>query len=158
MGAFKREDLREPAFELFDFYPTSPDWATVPQSTPEELRWELREAGRAAGAGAYRAGSTTLRSVLEKTLKANGYTKGDLKQKIDAAADDGTITKARQSKAHSDVRVFGNDIVHDEWRPVSAEEFELARRYVVWILEDFYDDRPTVQEQLRLAGRLSSTD
>jgi hypothetical protein len=67
-----------------------------------------------------------LRSTLEKTLKANGYTKGNLKEKIEAAAADGVITAPRERRAHSEVRVLGNDVLHDEYRPVSA------RRSLSW--------------------------
>jgi hypothetical protein len=38
---------------------------------------------------------------------------------------------------------------------VDQEEFELARTYVVWILEDLYADRLTVEAQLLAQGRLA---
>lgn len=146
--------MDEHGWRLLDFYPRSPDFADLPVGVPPDLENELREAERAAGAGAYRAASATLRSALEKTLKANGYAKGLLQGKIDEAADDGVITRARQARAHESVRALGNDIVHDDWRCVDAAEFEESRQYVVWILRDLYDDRETVLKQLRSAGRL----
>ncbi len=146
------------SWRLHDFYPKSPDFSELPVGVPTALENEVREAERAAGAAAYRAASATLRSALEKTLSANGYTKGRLYDKIDQAAEDGVITKARQTKAHQNVRTLGNDIVHDEWRPVDAAEYGEARQYVVWILRDFYDDRETVVAQLEAAGRLTPTE
>ncbi len=92
-----------------------------------------------------------LRSTLEKTLKANGYTTStdrtlrNLQNRIDAAATDGVITDARRKKAHEEVRVLGNDVLHDDWREVTSDDFEKAHHYVHRILEDFYDDPTTVQ-------------
>ena len=40
--------------------------------------------------------SALLRSALEKTLVANGYVKGSLKDRVDDAAKEGVITAARR--------------------------------------------------------------
>lgn len=86
--------------------------------------------------------------------EANGYLKGSLADKIDQAAEDGVITAARSTRAHEDIRVLGNDILHDAWRAVFQAEFDLAHKYAQRILEDLYDDRPSVTallaEKLRL--------
>lgn len=140
--------------KLVTFYPKVISWEKLPESTPEELVAEVREAEQAAGVGALRAATTLLRSALEKALKANGYAARDLKASIDAAAADGVITSSRSRQVHDDVRRLGNDIVHDEWRLVDREEFDLALTYVVWVLEDFYADRATVESQLIERGRL----
>ena len=55
----------------------------------------MREGERCAAAGAWLPASAMRRSALEKTLKANGYTNGNLAQKIEAAAVDGVRTAAR---------------------------------------------------------------
>jgi hypothetical protein len=143
---------------LRDFYPFAIDREILPVGVPTELEAEFRESEDAAGVKAFRAATTLLRSTLEKTLKANGYNETNLKLSIDAAAADGVITASRKRQMHEDVRRLGNDVVHDEWRPVDIEEFRLARLYVVWILEDFYADRPTVVAELIEAGRLASAD
>jgi hypothetical protein len=52
------------------------------------------------------------------------------------------------------VRVLGNDVLHDEWREVTPEDAEKAHHYVQRILEDFYDDRSTVESELRSKNRL----
>ena len=96
-----------------------------------------------------------LRSTLEKTLLANGYEKGNLYKKIETAAADGTITAARSKRAHENIRVLGNDVLHDEWREVTEEEFDEAHHYAQRILEDFYDDRPTVEALLKEKGRMN---
>jgi len=101
------------------------------------------------------------RSVLDKTMRANGYKTKDaknLRDQIDEAAADGVITPARQRRAHDEVRVLGNDVLHDDWHSVSLEDVEAAHHYVQRILEDFYDDRESVLKQLRRAKRVPDED
>jgi hypothetical protein len=133
---------------LGDFHPTVLPSATLPTKVPAGILNEYREAELCAASGALRGASVLLRSTLEKTFHLNGYTKGGLNDRIDRAAADGVITAARKQKAHEDVRVLGNEVVHEEWRPVSPEEVEQALHYVQRILEDFYDDRATVESLL----------
>jgi hypothetical protein len=84
----------------------------------------------------------------------NGYKgAGNLKQQIDAAAADGVITEVRKKRAHEDIRVLGNDVLHDEWQPVSVEEVEPTHNYAQRILEDLYDHRPTTLKILAEKGR-----
>ena len=145
---------------LESFYPMSVDEANLPSAVPKDILAEFREAEKCASFGANRAASALFRSVFEKVLKANGYTKAndpelrDLQKRIDAAADDGVITSVRQKKAHDNIRSLGNDVLHDDWYEVNDKEVEDAHRYMQRILEDFYDDRPTVEERLRTKGRL----
>ncbi len=95
-----------------------------------------------------------LRSVLEKVFKANGYSKGLLGCKIDEANKDGIITDSRAKKAGEDVRTLGNDILHDEWKEVTEEDFITAHHYCQRIIEDFYDERNTVLRVLEQKGRV----
>jgi len=136
------------------FYPTSPERAELPLPTAPEIISEVREAEDCMGIRANRAASALLRSALEKTLIANGYTKGNLKDRIDEACTDGVITAARRQRAHDDIRVLGNDMLHDEWREVTADEAALSHHYVQRVLEDLYDDRPSVETILKAKGRL----
>jgi len=92
------------------FFPYSRDTAPLPDGVPVEIIKEYREAELCGSVGARRAASALLRSVLEKTLNANGYSKGRLVDKIDQAAADGVITEARRRRAHDEVRVLGNDV------------------------------------------------
>jgi hypothetical protein len=126
----------------------------VPAEVPPDVLAEFREAELTASVGAWRAASAMLRSTLEKTLKHNGYRKGSLADKIDEAAADGVITAARSKRAHEDIRVLGNDVLHDAWRVVTQEEFDLAHKYAQRILEDLYDDRPSVMALLTEKKRL----
>jgi hypothetical protein len=64
------------------------------------------------------------------------------------------ITEARKERAHQEVRVLGNDVLHDAWRAVDKDEAMLAHHYVQRVLEDFYDDRGTVEKLLTSTGRL----
>ena len=132
----------------------------VPAAVPAEIQAEFREAELCAAFKANRAASALYRSVLEKVLKANGYTKGndpslrDLQKRIDAAAADGVITDARRKRAHEDIRSLGNDVLHDDWREVTDDEVGNAHRYTQRILEDLYDDRGTVEAILIAKNKL----
>jgi hypothetical protein len=140
--------------KMLSFHPDGIVRAQLPSSTPEGIQNEFREAELCAEAGAYRSGCGMLRSTLEKTLKLNGFTAGSLYSKIEAAAQDAVITDARRKRAQDEVRVLGNDVLHDEWRKVDADEFSLAHHYVQRIIEDFYDDRASVLVTLKSKGRL----
>ncbi len=147
---------------LESFFPFSIDAAPLPQSVPADIQAEFREAERCASFKANRAASALFRSVLEKTLKANGYTRGndptlkDLQKRIDAAAADGVITDARRKRAHDDIRSLGNDVLHDDWREVTDDEVENSHRYTQRIIEDLYDDRATVEALLTAKNKLPS--
>ena len=64
------------------------------------------------------------------------------------------ITETRKKRAHENIRVLGNDVLHDDWREIKENEFEEARKYSQRVLEDFYDDRPTVEATLKSKGRI----
>jgi len=121
---------------------------------PKGIAAELREAELCASMGAWRAGSAMIRSVLDKALKDSGYTSGGLYEKIETATTDGVLTAARRERAQKHIRVLGNDVLHEDWREVPADEFSAAHHYAQRILEDLYDDRPTVETLLRTKGRI----
>jgi hypothetical protein len=137
-----------------DFYPKTITRAPLPPGVPEGVVNEFREAELCASVDAWRAASALIRSALEKTLRANGYIKGTLEARIDEAAADGIITAARQRRAHDNVRVLGNDILHEDWHPADPKEYEDAHHYVQRILEDFYDQRKEVEVALIAKGRI----
>ena len=152
--------------ELEEFLPLAVEEIGLPQGVPEDIVKEFRESELDAGNGAYRSASAMLRSVLEKTLRKNGYSEVEITDKsgnqkksnrlidrIDAAARDRVITETRQKRAHENIRVLGNDVLHDDWREVTQEEYEEAHKYAQRILEDFYDDRATVEAQLTAQKR-----
>jgi hypothetical protein len=119
----------------------------LPTAAPDGIRKEFREAEACLEHECYRAAAAMFRSVLDKALRASGYKvkKGTmLEQEIDGAAKDGVITEARKRKAHEDIRVLGNDVLHDEWHEIAAEDVEAAHHYTQRILEDLYDDRESV--------------
>jgi Arc/MetJ-type ribon-helix-helix transcriptional regulator len=151
---------------LENFIPAAIEKANLPAGVPADVQSEFREAELVAASGAYRSASAMLRSTLEKALKKNGFDEVDvpvpsggtrksrrLIDRIDAAASDQIITEARQQRAHQNIRVLGNDVLHDDWREVLPDEYEGAHKYTQRILEDFYDDRPTVVARLTARGR-----
>lgn len=144
----------EAGLELVQFWPASFSRLSLPPRVPEGIRNEVGEAATCADAGAFRGGSALLRSALEKTLMANGYKVGNLKARIDEAANDGIITSARRQRAHTNVRDLGNDVVHEEWRPVDAAEFESAYLYTTRLIEDFYEHREEVEAELTKVNRV----
>jgi len=147
--------------ELFDFYPETKDRLPLPQSVPVGIVREFREGETCLDSNAIRAAAGMFRSVLDKTLRANGYKlKGGttLEQQIDMASDDGVITQARRRRAHEEIRVLGNDVLHDEWHEIAIEDVQAARHYAQRVLEDFYDDRESVLKQLRDAGKIPDED
>ena len=137
------------------FFPTATETLPLPTGVPQGILAEFREAEACVNVGAWRAGSALLRSTLEKLLKSNGYTGDTLASRIEAAGADGVITESRKQRAHDDIRVLGNDILHDAWREVSKEEFDVAHHYVQRIAEDLYDDRATVEKTLRTRKRIT---
>lgn len=139
---------------LESFYPVSIERARLPAGVPDGIVSEFREAELCASFEAWRGASALLRSALEKVLSANGYVEGKLQQRIDMAAQDGVITEPRRKRAHDEVRDLGNDVLHEEWREVSQEEVESSHKYVQRIIEDFYDDRASVEANLSVKGRI----
>jgi Domain of unknown function (DUF4145) len=149
--AFAMKNMGPRGAVLIAFYPPEVNRLALPESVPKGLVNEFREAELCAAIGAWRAASAMLRSVLEKTLRENGFDKGNLQQKIDEATSGAIITASRQKRAHEEIRVLGNDVLHEEWR----EEYDNAHRYSQRVLEDFYDARPQVEAVLKKAGKLA---
>jgi hypothetical protein len=145
------------AGDLESFYPISIEHVNIPEGVPEEISKEFREAELCATFRALRASSALFRSTLEKALKGNGYIDGSLQSKIDKAAEDGVITEARKNRVHEDIRVLGNDVLHEEWREIDEDEVSASHHYAQRILEDIYDDRESVESILVEKGRIESS-
>ena len=112
---------------------------------------QLAQRGRLSTRG--KARERHRRSAPVEVLKANGYTRKQLAANIDDAADGGVITPSRTQRAHDDIRVLGNEIVHDEWREVDGKEVTAALHDAQRVVEDFYDDQPTVEALPSVKGR-----
>ncbi|KVN30899.1 hypothetical protein WJ63_08340 [Burkholderia pyrrocinia] len=156
------QSARGHAIELVDFYPEADqEQRSLPDLVPEGIRREFREGEECANAGCYRAAAAMFRSVLDKTLRANGYKlkKGTpLDQQIDLAASDGVITAARRKRAHDEIRTLGNYVLHEAWREITPDEVNTAREYAAHLLHDLYDARETVLAVLREKGRTPDED
>lgn len=147
--------------KLVDFYPEVKSRMPLPETVPEGIQAEFREAEKCMEGTCFRGAAGLFRSVLGKTMRDNGYhtkKEPDLFKQIEAAAADGVITQARKQKAHDEVRVLGNDVLHDDWYDIPEEDVEASRHYCQRILEDFYDDRQSVLALLRDAKRRASED
>ena len=155
-GGFAKilENRKENCKTLEEFFPYSIEHFNIPSDVPKEIELEFREAEKCAGFGLYRAASALFRSCLEKTLKNNGYSEKSLINKINEAAKDGIITESRKKRANEEVRVLGNDVLHNEWRKIEYEEVEESHKYSQRILEDFYDDRLSVENILKSKNRI----
>jgi hypothetical protein len=138
--------------ELHDFWPRAYSQVVIPTDVPPDIRKEFREAELCASVKAYRGGAALLRSTLERALKGSGYA-GVLDSMIEGAFNDGLISESRKEQAHHRLRVLRNDIVHDERVDVTPAEFEDARKYALWMLNDLYEDRTTVERQLKAKNR-----
>lgn len=147
--------------DLVVFYPESKQRLSIPNDVPQGIKNEFREAEKCFENNCNRASAGLFRSVLDKTMRANGYKTNqerNLVKQIDAAAEDGVITQARKKRAHDEIRVLGNDVLHDDWCEIKEEDVEAARHYTQRILEDFYDDRESVLKLLRDAKRVPEED
>jgi hypothetical protein len=160
MMALPDHSYPQSIWQLLQFFPEAEERLKLPTAVPKGIQNEFLEAEICVEHECYRAGAALFRSVLDKTLRDNGYKtkRENLREQIDEAAADGVITSARKSKAHEEIRVLGNDVLHDEWRAISLEDVEAAHHYVQRILEDFYDDRESVLAQIRKAKRVPSED
>lgn len=138
---------------IAEFFPYSIANLSIPSSVPDGITKEFREAELSASVGAWRGASALLRSTLEKALKASGYLTGDLYHKINEAAADGVITETLKNRAHTNIRVLGNDVVHDDWRLVAEDEVQESLHYAQRILEALYDDRAQVLKTLAAKGK-----
>lgn len=144
------KDERGRQRQLKSFWPPEVQTAPLPGSVDKSLKTEFREAELCASVGAYRAASAMLRSVLEKALKLSGYNEkgSNLPAKINLASEHGILTATLKRRANENLRLLGNNVLHDEWREVKEDEFEAAHRYAQQILVALYDHRETVLETL----------
>ncbi len=115
---------------MVDFYPVSIGREKLPESTPEDLKAEFVEAEGCMAFKFNRAASALFRSVLEKTLKQNGYTQGSLQKKLKML----------------------------RWRKIEYKEVELAQKYAQRIIEDFYSDRDAVKKTLPSERRTAADE
>jgi hypothetical protein len=157
---FKTEDQKahegKPGVVLVEFFPVSIETLPLPTGCPLGIANEFREAERCASIGAWRGAIALLRSTVEKAFRVNGYDpRKSLKDRIDEAASDGIIRLAHRERAHKHIRLLGNDILHDDWREVTPDEFDDSHTYVQWILQDFYDARPEVEQILKKGGKVT---
>lgn len=146
---------------LEHFWPDVRISVALPKETPRDIEAEFREGEMCLQTGCNRAAAAMFRSALEKTLTAAGY-KVDrhtkLYDQIEAAAGDGSITDARRHRAHEEIRVLGNDVLHDVWKPLEPDEAVIARDYTQRVIEDFYDHRASVLARLREKKRVPAED
>lgn len=142
---------------LGESYPLSIPYYPLPDQTPKPIESEFREAEKCMGATCYRAASAMFRSTLEKILKSHGFTTGNMEKKVEDACKDGVLTESMKMRAHDEIRSIGNEVLHEEWKEVTAEDVEITHHYTQRVIEAFYDDPETVKILLISKGRMKST-
>lgn len=140
------------------FYPFSSIKTPLPAQVPDDIKKEYREAELCASVGAHRGASVLLRSTLEKTLKLNGYKSSDmgLERKIALAAKEGLLTDTLAKKALDKAKVLGDDVLHQDYRIILADEVNDSLKYVARVIEEFYEEREEVEKILVVKGRLKN--
>jgi hypothetical protein len=139
---------------LMAFHSEARERLHLPRDLPQYLVNEFREGEKCLDNGCLRASMGLFRSVLVKILRGNGYRVDrdvSLLAALEAAAEDGIITRARRKKAQ---RVLGHDVIDDEWHEPPRADLEALRRFTQRLLEDLYEDRASVVLMLADAGRL----
>lgn len=139
MGGRAQDELKP---RILDWTPSNPYRLDLPAATEPNILKEFREAERCASIAAYRGACALLRSALEKSLKHFGLGRSgqNLSQRIERAVSLGAITRALGQRAHEEIRILGNDVVHDEWREISEGEWTVAHKYCQRVLEALFDD------------------
>ena len=149
------------SLRILEFNPKAIDRIPLPRDVPFDIRNELEEAEVCMAAGAYRAASIMLRSLLERVFQDSGYTDAQgfrtLTSKIAAASDDQIIPATRLERAKTIIETLGDEVGHREWRAIAPEEVALSRHYCQRILEDMYDDRDIVERTLLAKERTTTT-
>lgn len=87
----------------------SPDFLDV----PKHIARAAKEAHAAESISSYMSAVLMARTVVEATAKAKGIAKGNLVEKIDALAAQGSIRADTKDAAH-EIRHFGNDMAHGD--------------------------------------------
>ena len=103
-----------------------------PQHLPEHVGKRYSEAVSIMGTAAESAGMM-FRKTLETALKTIRPTDtGNLKTRINKAADAGTITKDLAEWAHR-IRLDGNEAAHED-EPISSDEIQALQRFTELVL------------------------
>jgi hypothetical protein len=115
-----------------------------------ELREDFREAGLCLSAGCFKASMVMSRRVLQRCLKAQGYTDYKLAAAIDHAMKDGTLRKPFHEIA-TEIREYGNFGAHpddDQLNNIGKDEASLILDFSQLLIEEFYEI-PAAAQKLR---------
>lgn len=135
------------------------EWAPVHDgrrdygATPERIAETANEAHSTFSVKAYKAAMMLARAVTEAVTKDKGCQDKYLREKIDALAEKGYISKLMAKAAH-EIRHFGNASAHADFvneDPVTQHEAEEILQFMDDLLEDVYerDVRRGVMAQAR---------
>jgi hypothetical protein len=131
-GALKRHDPKaHGAIEWRGHHWWPVAGSTLHPSVPEPVRSTFEEASKCLAAQCPRAAAAMARCALEATVSDQGESSGALAARLQRLADKGTL-QPMLAKWAKEVRLLGNDAVHDLTRSVLVED---ARQLIDFIQE-----------------------
>lgn len=110
-------------------------------ATPERIAETANEAHSTFSVKAYKAAMMLARAVTEAVTKNKDCRGKDLKEKIEALAEKGYISKMMAEAAH-EIRHFGNSSAHADFvneEPVTQEEVAEILQFMDDLIEDVYE-------------------
>lgn len=108
------------------------------EDVPPHIAQAASEATLCHSTGAYRAGGSLARAVVEATAKDKKANGKNLEARIDALASAGHIREHTKEQAH-EIRHFGNGMAHGDFAdPVSEEESAEVLELMSEVLNEVY--------------------
>jgi hypothetical protein len=132
-------------------YPERSNKRKTPLNTyllPHSVMTLYVETLRAFNSDAPTLASAGLRATVEAICIEQGFTKGDLKTKIDNLCAAGVLPKTNDEYLHQH-RFVGNDAVHD-MQAAPEDEFEIALEILEHLLKSLYELPRRAKELVRL--------
>lgn len=141
-----------------DHWPKSTVSAAPIEDVPDHIARAAEEVHLDLGHQLFRSAAMLARAVVEAVAKELGHTNGNLKSKVDAMTQAGSIRPHISEGAH-EVRHLGNDMAHGDFiDPVAEEDATLIVTLMDEILDEVFQSPARVDRarQNRLAKKQPS--